>query len=70
MEQRKLSPAAARVNAGIKQKNAADSLGVTTATLQNWEKGKTSPPIGKAQKNGDAVQGPAGRDFFYLKTLF
>jgi DNA-binding XRE family transcriptional regulator len=50
MEQRKLSPAAARVNAGIKQKNAADSLGVTTATLQNWEKGKTSPPIGKAQK--------------------
>ena len=50
MEQRKLTPAAARVNAGIKQKNAADSLGVTTATLQNWEKGKTSPPIGKAQK--------------------
>lgn len=50
MDTRKISPAAARVNAGIKQKNAADALGVTTATLRNWEKGKTTPPIGKAQK--------------------
>lgn len=50
MDTRKLSPAAARVNAGIRQKKAAAALGVTVATLQNWEKGKTSPTIRKAQK--------------------
>ena len=58
MYTRKLSPAAARVNAGIKQKNAAASLGVTVATLQNWEKGKTSPPIGKAQRMADLYRIP------------
>ena len=40
---------AARVNAGLSQKEAADRLGVTTKTLGNWEKGITFPPVDKVQ---------------------
>lgn len=38
---------AARVNAGLSQKEAATQLGVNTATLSNWERGKTSPDVDK-----------------------
>lgn len=34
---------AARVNADIKQIDAAKALGVQPATLRNWEAGKTYP---------------------------
>ena len=34
---------AARVNAGLTQKQAADSLGIAPSTLRNWEKGITFP---------------------------
>lgn len=42
-----ISLAAARVNAGLSQKQAATRLGVNTATLSNWESGKTSPDVDK-----------------------
>lgn len=39
----KISLAAARVNAGYSQKDAAEQLGVSNKTLCNWENGKTFP---------------------------
>ena len=38
---------AARINAGLSQKDAAAQIGVNVATLSNWERGKTSPDIDK-----------------------
>lgn len=39
----KISMAAARVNAGLKQREAAEQIGVTVTTIRNWERGVTSP---------------------------
>lgn len=38
-----ISLAAARVNAGMTQKDIADKLGVSKNTIINWEKGKVKP---------------------------
>ena len=38
---------AARVNAGLSQKEAAKRIGVNVCTLSNWERGKTAPDIDK-----------------------
>lgn len=39
----KITLAAARVNAGFTQKDAAMELGVSNKTLCSWENGKTFP---------------------------
>lgn len=41
----KMSLKAARVNAGYSQKEAAEKLGVSNATLCEWEKGNTFPNV-------------------------
>lgn len=46
----KITIEAARVNARLKQKEAADRIGVTVQTLLNWEKGRTVPTIDNAIK--------------------
>lgn len=38
---------AARVNAGLSTKDAAEALHVSNKTLLNWENGKSSPTIEK-----------------------
>lgn len=43
-----LTPAAARVNAGYTQEEAAKKIGTTKATLIKWEKGEVSPSVDKA----------------------
>ena len=43
----KISIKAARVNAGLSQKEAADRLGVSNKTMGNWENGITYPPADK-----------------------
>ena len=43
----KITIKAARVNASLSQKEAADRLGVSNKTLGNWEKGITFPPADK-----------------------
>ena len=53
MENRKLNPAAARVNAGLRQKEVAKYIGVTPATLQNWEQGRTTPDVVTAKQLAD-----------------
>lgn len=39
----RISYAAARINASLKQEEAAKKLGVSLSTLQHYESGKTSP---------------------------
>lgn len=39
----KISLKAARINAGLSQKEAAKLLKVSNKTLQSWESGKTAP---------------------------
>lgn len=46
----KISLAAARVNSGLKQAEAAKAIGVMPQTLRNWEKGKTSPKPAQVEK--------------------
>ena len=39
----KMTLKAARVNAGLSQKEAAKALGISNKTLCNWETGKNAP---------------------------
>ena len=41
---------AARVNVGLTQESAAKELGITRATLANYESGKTTPDIEMGKK--------------------
>ena len=43
MEKFRISLAAARVNAGLSQKEAAEALKTTIKTIQNYKSGKTEP---------------------------
>ena len=43
----RISLEAARVNANMSQKDAANAMNVNVSTLANWEKGKTSPDADK-----------------------
>lgn len=44
---------AARVNAGLTQEQMADALGITDATLRNYERGKTFPDVKQIRKIED-----------------
>ena len=46
----KISLEAARVNAGLSQKEVAKSLGVSNKTVSSWENGKTFPKGDKILK--------------------
>ena len=67
MEYPKITLAAARVNAGLTQKEAAKLLNLTPATLQNYESGKTTPSWETARKIG-SVQVPA-RFYFFAQSF-
>lgn len=41
---------AARINAGMKQKDAAKGIGVGVTTIINWENGKTAPRSDQLQE--------------------
>lgn len=41
----KITLAAARVNAGMTQEQAAEKIGVTKHTIISWEKGRSIPKI-------------------------
>lgn len=46
----KISLRAARINAGITQKDAASSVGVSNKTMVKWEKGVAFPDVVQALK--------------------
>ena len=60
----KISLEAARVNARMLQKEAADALGVATATLRSWESGDTMPDIDKAVQLAELYKYPIDYIFF------
>lgn len=69
MEQNiKITVAAARVNAGYTQEQAAKKIGVTKATLINWEKGKSIPQTDKAQIMADLYKIPLQFIIFEKKS--
>lgn len=46
----KISLSAARVNARLTQLEVAKMLGVSRVTINNWERGKTTPTVIQADK--------------------
>lgn len=60
----KITLAAARVNAGLSQAEAAHQLGITIATLQNYESGQTIPRWDTVRKIEALYQFPA--DYIFL----
>lgn len=44
-----ISLKAARVNANLTQKEAANRIGVAKDTIRNWERGKHYPPADKLE---------------------
>ena len=67
-ERIRISLEAARVNAEMSQKQAAEALGVSTTTILKWEKGITMPPIDKAIALAGLYSMPLENINFCLKT--
>ena len=60
----KISLEAARVNAGMLQKDVAEALKITPGTLRSWEEGKTCPDYDKAMELAKLYNYPADYIFF------
>lgn len=59
-----ISLKAARVNANLSQQEAAKLLGISKATLQNYEAGNTVPDILMSRKIEDVYNFPSDYIFF------
>lgn len=55
---RKWRLCACRVNAGYSQKEVAQAIGVSEQTIVDWEAGRTSPKIERAQKLSELYMMP------------
>lgn len=64
----KVSLKAARINAGMLQKDAARALDVAPETLANWENGKTAPRATTLPKLSELYRVPI--DCISLPSLF
>lgn len=60
----KISLEAARVNAKLTQKELAEILGVSNATIVNWEKGNSEPNLSQLRKISELSGIPL--DFIFL----
>ncbi|MBQ7067012.1 MAG: helix-turn-helix transcriptional regulator [Lachnospiraceae bacterium] len=65
IEKPKISLAAARTNAQLKQKEMADLLGVDVSTIINWEKGKSEPSASQLRKISEISGIPM--DFIFVQ---
>lgn len=61
----KITLKAARVNAGLTQKEAAKALDISNVTLGKWENGKAAPRVEKI----DAICALYGTDYDSLNFL-
>ncbi|MBU9728081.1 helix-turn-helix domain-containing protein [Diplocloster modestus] len=50
IEKPKIRIAAARINAGLTQREFAQRIGVNLSTITNWENGKTEPNVTQLRK--------------------
>ena len=64
----KISLEAVRVNAGYNQKEWAEILGISNATVVNWEKGKTEPTLSQLRKMSELSGIPM--DFIFVPNKF
>ena len=62
-----ISLKAARVNAELTQKQAAQKLGISQVTLQNYEKGITFPTMNMVDKISELYDFPKDYIFFGSK---
>lgn len=60
----RISLEAVRVNANMKQKEWAKMLGVSQATVVNWEKGNTEPSLSQLRKMSELSGIPM--DFIFV----
>lgn len=60
----RISLEAARVNAGLTQKELAEELGISNVTVVNWEKGVTEPTLSQFRKISQLSGIPM--DFIYM----
>lgn len=60
----KITLAAARVNAGMTQEDAARSLNVSRRTISEWENGNTEPTVSQALILSDLYKIPLQNIFF------
>lgn len=63
----KISLEAVRVNAGKTQKEWAKLLGVSNATIVNWEKGNTEPSLSALPKMSELSHIPM--DFIFVPDI-
>ncbi len=70
MEQIKISLAAARVNAGLTQKEVAQRLNVGRSTVASWERGATEPKVAQAKKLSELYGMPSDCIFFKENSRF
>lgn len=64
----RISLEAARVNAKLTQKELAEILGISNATVVNWEKGNTEPNITQLRKISELSGIPM--DFIFTPEKF
>lgn len=64
MSELKISLAAARVNANLKQSEVAEKLHVGKQTVVNWEKGKTEPKTSQMRLLSELYKIPIDNIFF------
>ena len=64
MFSQKISLRAARVNAGLTQEQVAEALKVAKKTVQNWEKGVSTPDVNQAFSLQELFHFPVGQIFF------
>lgn len=64
----RISLEAARVNAKLTQKELAKILGISNATVVNWEKGNTEPNITQLRKISELSGIPM--DFIFIPEKF
>ena len=59
-----ISLAAARINAGLTQEEAAKALKVGKQTIVNWEKGKSEPKMSQSRQLSELYKIPL--DYIFL----
>lgn len=57
--------AACRVNAGLNQREFAERIGVSLATITNWESGKSEPDLSELRKISQISKIPM--DFIFVE---
>lgn len=68
MEKLQISLAAARVNAEMKQEEAARIMGVDRSTIRRWEKGDKIPDYDETKKLSQLYGVPLDNIFFGKRT--